>query len=307
MVSSHTKSITLRLLLVLLSLQCVPLAAQSPVSVGIRQLGNELVNARDPAARRKAAQGLGRASTQLSVTLLRRARGGERDVQVRLEIVRALRTIAFQRYPGYRDALRGIAEAADDDLESDELVRLRATQALWEAGKKDLLNPVPFMERQFTDRSQRLRLSAVQMLRKHGSVEAADALGRAVVNTALSESVRLASIDALGAVALSEGGPVGRQIVETNITSTGRIGVAPVPSPRGLDRRHERQIAYLATVVRDPSSSSSLVLRAVKSMGRVKDRSSIPVLIELIESHSHDGVRKQATRVLSHVLAVQYE
>ena len=304
MVSSRIKIIILASLYLA---NTVPSMAQTPTTSGIRLLGQKLETARDVTERKRAAQGLGRASTPMSVALLRRARTGERNVQVRLEIVRALRTIAFQRYSGYRDALRGIAEAADDDFERDELVRLRATEALWEAGKKDLLNPVPFMEGQFTDRSERLRMSAVQMLRKHSSVEAADALGRAVINPNLTETVRLAAIDALGAVPLSEGGPVGRAIVASNIASVGLIGVAPVPSVRGLDRRHERQITYLATLVRDPNASPTLVLRAVKSMGRVKDRSSIPVLTELITSHPHDGVRKQAIRVLSHVMARQYE
>ncbi len=306
MVSSHIKSLFL-VSLMLGTVGGTPTSAQTPTASGIRVLGQELLTARDVAQRKKAAQGLGRASLPMSVALLRQARSTERNVQVRLEIVRALRMIAFQRFPGYRDALRGIGEAADDALEKDDLVRLRATEALWEAGKKDLLDPVPFMERQFSDRSARLRMSAVQMLRKHGSVEAADALGRAVINTNLTETVRLAAIDALGAVPLSEGGSVGRSVVASNIFSTGLIGVAPVPSARALDRRHERQIAYLSVLVRDPDSSPTLVLRAVKSMGRVKDKSSIPVLVELIGSHSHDGVRMQATRVLSHVMARQYE
>jgi HEAT repeat protein len=305
MVSSYMKIMIIGGLLA--TLLHSPAAPQSPTVAGIRLLGSELQTARDVSARKKAAEGLGRASTPLSVALLRRARTAERDVQVRLEIVRALRRIAFQRYSGYRDALRGIAEAADDTQESDALVRLRATEALWEAGKKDLLDPVPFMEGQFTDRSARLRMSAVQMLRKHGSVEAADALGRAVINAALSETIRLAAIDALGAVALTEGGPVGRGVVAANVSSTERIGLAPLTTPRAVDRRHERQIAYLTVLVRDPDASSTLVLRAVKSMGRIKDKSSIPVLVELVESHPHDGVRKQATRVLSHVMARQYE
>ncbi len=305
MVSSYMKIMIIGGLLA--TLLHSPAAPQSPTVAGIRLLGSELQTARDVSARKKAAEGLGRASTPLSVALLRRARTAERDVQVRLEIVRALRRIAFQRYSGYRDALRGIAEAADDTQESDALVRLRATEALWEAGKKDLLDPVPFMEGQFTDRSARLRMSAVQMLRKHGSVEAADALGRAVINAALSETIRLAAIDALGAVALTEGGPVGRRVVAANVSSTERIGLAPLTTPRAVDRRHERQIAYLTVLVRDPDASSTLVLRAVKSMGRIKDKSSIPVLVELVESHPHDGVRKQATLVLSHVMARQYE
>ena len=97
----------------------VPSMAQTPTASGIRLLGQKLETARDVTERKRAAQGLGRASTPMSVALLRRARTGERNVQVRLEIVRALRTIAFQRYSGYRDALRGIAEAADDDFERD--------------------------------------------------------------------------------------------------------------------------------------------------------------------------------------------
>ena len=49
------------------------------------------------------------------------------------------------------------------------------------------------------------------------------------------------------------------------------------------------------------------MLRAVKSMGQVKHKSSIPVLNELITTHPNSAIRKQATRVLSHVLARQYE
>lgn len=86
----------------------------------------------------------------------------ERSVEVRLEVVRALRTISFQRYPGYRDALIALGNAADDDNERGELVRLQATEALWEAGKKDLLDPVPLLERQFTDRSAAPRRSCWQ-------------------------------------------------------------------------------------------------------------------------------------------------
>ena len=138
MVSSYMKTMIIGGLLA--TVLHSPAAPQSPTVAGIRLLGSELQTARDVSARKKAAEGLGRASTPLSVALLRRARTAERDVQVRLEIVRALRRIAFQRYSGYRDALRGIAEAADDNQESDALVRLRATEALWEAGKKDLLD-----------------------------------------------------------------------------------------------------------------------------------------------------------------------
>jgi HEAT repeat protein len=226
---------------------------------------------------------------------------------VRLEILRALRTIAFQRYPGYRDALAGIADAADDGVETDELVRLRATEALWEAGKRDLLDPVPILYRQLGDESQRMRLSAVEMLRKLGTPEAAEVLGRTAIDVGQTETIRLAAIEAIGAVALTEGGPVGRQVHLANLSRSRVLQTPPLHTARPLERRHQRQIAYLAAVVRDQASSPTLALRAVKSMGQVKDRSSIPILREILETHPHDGIRKQATRVLSHVLARQYE
>ncbi len=87
-------------------------------------------------------------------------------------------------------------------------MRLRATKALWEAGRKDLLDPVPLL-----DCSERLRLTAVLMMRKHGSPEAAEALGRALLDKNLSETVRLTAIDAIGAVALSAPGAVGCRVV----------------------------------------------------------------------------------------------
>jgi HEAT repeat protein len=226
---------------------------------------------------------------------------------VRLAILRALREIAFQRYPGFREALRAIGEAADDDFETDELVRLRATEALWEAGKKDLLDPVPLLDRQLSDRSARLRLAAVKMLRKHGLPPAADVLGRAAQNKALSETVRLEAIEALGALAMSEGGVVGRQIAEANIATKKLLGIPPILSPASVDRRHERQIRLLAAVVQDPDNSLALVLRAVKSIGQVKDKSAIPVLQQIVLTHPHNGIRKKAAGVLSHVMARQYE
>ena len=186
-------------------------------------------------------------------------------------------------------------------------MRLRATEALWEAGKKDLLDPVPILERQLSDRSERLRLAAVKMLRKHGQPPVTDVLGRAAQDKTLSETVRLEAIEALGAVALSEGGAVGREVNGANMTSLQRLGIAPLVSAKALDKRHERQVRYLAAVVDDPDNSTTLVLRAVKSIGQVKDKSAIPVLTRLIESHSHDGIRKQAIRALSHVMARQYE
>lgn len=287
-------------------LTCLPSPTRAQ-DQGVRGLAAELLNAKETSTRRKAAQGLGRVGTGFSIRVLSQAMGSERRTEIRLEVVRALRTIAFQRNPGYREALRALGRAADDALEQDDLVRLRATEALWEAGRKDLLDPVPFMESQLQDRSQRIRMAAVFMLRKNGSPAAAEALGRAVINTSLSQTVRLAAIDALGAVALSAQGIVGRQVATTNIATTNRTGVPPLHSPRALELRHERQIAYLAAVVRDPSTAETLTLKAVKSMGRIKDHAAIPVLQELIETHRSLAVRKQATGVLSHVLARQYE
>jgi HEAT repeat protein len=294
-------------------LLCLPLfalltstsaSAQIP---GIRLLADQLLNSSEVSVRRKAAQGLGRTSTNQSVALLNQAMSSEGSTEIRLEIVRALRTISFQRYPGYRRALMALGSAADDAIERDPLVRLRATEALWEAGKKDLLDPVPLLERQLTDRSERLRLAAVLMLRKHGSPESAEALGRAILNKNLTETVRLTAIDALGAVSLSTPGVVGRAIAEANMAVAGHLAIPPLQSPRTLELRHERQIAYLAALSLDQDSSETLVLRAVKSMGRVKDHASISPLRQLVTTHPSMAVRKQATLVLSHVLARQYE
>ena len=59
--------------------------------------------------------------------------------------------------------------------------------------------------------------------------------------------------------------------------------------------------------MRDLNNSAPLMLRAVKSIGQVKDKSAIAALQEIINTHSNQAVRKQATRVLSHILARQYE
>jgi len=285
-------------------LLAAPLLAQGP---DVRRLRNELLNGPTASLRTKAAQALGRVSTAESVRALQSALPTERSRPVRLAIVRALRTIAFQRYVGYHLALAAIGYAADDDNETDELVRLRATEALWEAGNRDLLDPVPILHRQLTDRSQRLRLAAVLMLRKYGTPKAALVLGQVAVDKMQSGKIRLEAIDALGAVALSEGGPVGRDVASAGLAAAAHLRVPPVVSDRLLERRHERQIHFLAVVARDPESSPTLVLRAVKSMGRVKDKSAAPVLQELMETHPHAGVRQHATRVLSHILARQYE
>ena len=273
----------------------------------VQRLGDELLNSRDVGIRRKAAEGLGRTSGPQAVRLLTTARRAETKVSVRLAILRALRAIAFQRYPGFRDALRAIGEAANDDFEADELVRRRATEARWEAGERDLLDPVPLLDRQLSDRSARLRLAAVKMLRKHGQPPAVAVLGRAAQDKTLSETVRLEAVEALGAIALSEGGVVGRRIAEANIATTKLLGLPPVVSPASVDSRHERQIRLLAAVVEDPDNSLALVLRAVKSIGQVKDKSAIPVLRQIVLTYPHDGIRKQAASALSHVMARQYE
>ena len=186
-------------------------------------------------------------------------------------------------------------------------MRLRATEALWEAGKKDLLDPVPFLRRNLTDPSQRVRLAAVQMLRKLGTPETIPILGEAALDKTQSETIRLKAIEALGAVSLSDLGPVGRQVQETNIRVTDHLGIPPLVPQRALERRHQSQIRFLAAVVSDPDNSPALMLRAVKSIGQVKDKSAIPVLRQIIATHSNAAIRKQATRALSHVLARQYE
>ena len=61
-------------------------------------------------------------------------------------------------------------------------------------------------------------------MRKHGDPLAADVLGRAAQDKTIGESVRLKAIETLGAVALSEGGVVGREIAETNIASATMLG-----------------------------------------------------------------------------------
>ncbi|MBT4501135.1 MAG: HEAT repeat domain-containing protein [Gemmatimonadetes bacterium] len=272
----------------------------------IARLAQELQSS-DVAIRRQAAIALGRASYPQSVDLLRRSFPNEVETSIRLEIVRALANIVFLRFPGYPEALRALGDAADGAVEKNELVRLRATEALWEAAKKDLLDPVPFLERNLGDRSQRLRLSAVQMLRKLGNPATVPPLGRAALDKTQTETIRLKAIEALGAISLSDPGPAGREVARANIRTTGLLGVPQLADPGLLERRHQLQINFLAQVARDSGNSPSLILRAVKSMGQVKHKSSIPVLNELITTHPNPAVRKQATRVLSHVLARQYE
>jgi len=279
------------------------LHAQDP---HIQRLARELQSP-EVGIRRQAAISLGRVGFPQSATLLRRALPREEEVSIRLEMIRALRNIVFLRFPGYPEALEALGEAADDTIENEEHVRLRASQALWEAAKKDLLDPIPFLERNLTDSSQRLRLAAVQMLRKLGTPSTVDPLGRAALDKTQSATIRLKAIEALGAVSLSDPGPAGRDVSRANIRTTDHLGVPPLESPGSLEQRHRRQIGYLATVVGDPENSPTLMLQAVKSMGQVKHKSSIPALRQIIENHPDPAIRKQATRVLSHVLARQYE
>lgn len=294
-----------RWLMTLYALLLLPslLVAQDP---NIDRLAQEL-QSNNTGIRRKAAIALGRASYPQSVNLLRGAMRSEKDVSIRLEIVRALRHIVFQRFPGYPEAMRALGEAADDGIESDELVRLRSSEALWEAAKKDLLNPVPFLQRNLGDSSQRLRLSAVLMLRKLGTPQTIDPLGRAALDKTQSDAIRLRAIDAIGAVSLSDPGAVGRAIAESNRRTAQLLGQPPLVGPGSVEPRHERQVGYLSSVVRDPDNSPTLMLQAVKSLGKVKDKSAMAALQEIIATHSNQTVRKQATRVLSHIMARQYE
>jgi len=289
----------------LLSLLVFPILAlaQNP---DIKRLGQEL-NSPQVSIRRQAAIALGRASYPQSVRLLQNALTTERNISIRLEIVGGLRHIVFQRFPGYPQALRALGQAADDQSEKDQLVRLRASEALWEAAKKDLLNPIPFLNRNLQDQSQRLRLSAVQMLRKLGTPATIDPLGRAALDQSQSEIIRLKAIAAIGAISLSDPGALGRQIATANRRTAQLLGQPPLVDQGSVERRHFRQIFYLSSIVRDANNSPTLMLRAVKSMGQVKDKSAIAALQEIINTHPNEAVHKQATRVLSHVLARQYE
>ncbi|MFA6108628.1 MAG: HEAT repeat domain-containing protein [Candidatus Latescibacterota bacterium] len=289
-------------LLVFLGLP-VTSSAQDP---HIQRLGQEL-HSSDAGIRRQAAIALGRVSFPQSALLLRQALPQERDVAIRLEIVRGLRNIVFMRYPGYPEALIGLGEAAGSGVEPDELVRLRATEALWEAAEKDLLDPIPFLRRNLADTGQRLRLSAVAMLRKLGTPRTVDPLGEAALDPTQPEAVRLAAVKALGAVSLADPGPAGQAVVRANLRTTALLGLPALQDSASLEQRHARQIAYLAQLARDPASNATLTLQAVRSIGQVKHKSAIPVLRELAASHRDPAIRKQATRVLSHVLARQYE
>ena len=280
-----------------------PLEAQNP---RIQRLAAQLQSP-EKALRHKAAQGLGRIGDPQSVELLRRAMPAEKEASIRLEMLRGLRNIAFLRLAGYRDALKVIGQAADPTTEPDRLVRLRAVQALWEAGKRDLLDPVPFLGRALTDPDPRLRLAGVQMLRKLGTPQTIEVLGKAAADKNQSETIRLNAIEALGAVALADAGPVGRQTIEANADIARRLGKTPYISPRALIPWHQIQIRHLSAIINDPDNSPTLMLRAVKSMGNVKDKAAVPTLRQIVAAHPNPTVRLQASQVLSHTIARQFE
>ena len=79
-------------------------------------------------------------------------------------------------------------------------MRLRASEALWEAAKKDLVDPLPFLARNLNDPEPRLRLGAIEMLRRWGKPPAVAPLGRAALDKRQPETVRLRCIAALGAI-----------------------------------------------------------------------------------------------------------
>ena len=66
------------------------------------------------------------------------------------------------RYPGFRDGLRAIGEAANGDFETDCWFVISTIEALWEAREKDLLDPVPMLHRQLSDRRTRVQLTAAR-------------------------------------------------------------------------------------------------------------------------------------------------
>tara|TARA_B100000579_G_scaffold428454_1_gene438629 strand:- start:53 stop:949 length:897 start_codon:yes stop_codon:yes gene_type:complete len=281
----------------------IPNFAQNP---NILRLSEQL-ESNNRSVRRQAAISLGQASFPQSVKLLRSAFSREIEIEIRLEIVKALRHIVFQRYPGYREALYALGDASNAEKEENNLIRLRASQALWEASKKDLLNPVSFLKRNLNDPNAELRLSAVGMLRKIGSPETIEALGQTAIDKNQDETVRLKAIEAIGAISLSDPGLVGREIATNNRKITEMLGQPPLFDENSIQKRHQSQISYLTQVANNPSNSNTLVLRAVKSIGQVKDKSSIESLEIIINTHKDPAVKKQAIRVLSHIIARQYE
>jgi hypothetical protein len=291
--------------LLLIAAAVVPWAARAQ-DAGISRLGVQLHSA-DPGLRRQAAVALGRVSLAQSVQLLRRARQEEPNTAIRFEIVRALRNIVFMRYPGYPDAVAALGEACDPRLEADELVRLRALEAMWETAARDLLEPTTYLTRGLADPSQRLRLASVAMLRKYAAPTAVLPLGTAALDHGQPEAVRKAAIAALGAVPLVDPGPAGEATLRANQRVAEALGTQPIADSALLQHRQANQVSYLARLLRDPETEPQLALAAVRALGQVKHRSAIPILEEVARGYRNDAVRKQASRALSHVLARQYE
>jgi hypothetical protein len=145
------------------------------------------------------------------------------------------------------------------------------------------------------------------MLRKIGSPETIEILGQTATDKNQNETVRLKAIEAIGAISLSDPGIVGRKIAANNRKTTQLLGQPPLFDDNSIKKRHESQISYLSQVANDFKNSNTLVLRAIKSMGQIKDKSSIESLEMIINTHTDPSVKKQAIRVLSHILARQYE
>ena len=281
----------------------IPSSAQS---TQLLRLAEQLQHP-EVAMRRQAARSLGRIGESHSVTLLRLAANKEPEASIRLEIVHGLQNIAFLRLAGYRDALGAIGQSSDPAVEVDPVVRLRAVRALWEAGERDLLDPVPYLNRALDDPNAQVSLTAVRMLRKLGTPQTIAPLARAAADRNQDQSIRLKAIQALGAVALDDGGPVGRQVIEANADRARRLGSTPFTSPRALIPWHQIQIRHLSALANQADNSPTLVLAAVKAMGKVKDKSAVPTLRKIAADHTNPTVRLQASQVLSHVIARQYE
>ena len=120
------------------------------------------------------------------------------------------------------------------------------------------------------------------MLRKIGTPQTIDPLGRAALDKEQNSKVRLEAIKAIGAVSLSDPGVVGRTIAANNRRTTMLLGQPPLINSGSTQKRHERQIGYLAAVVGDAENSSTLMLQAIKSR-TVKDQSAIAALKTIIE------------------------
>ena len=164
---------------------------------------------------------------------------------------RAYRIPTLPRYP---EAMRA-GQGASNAVERDELVRLEQVRRYVPA-KKDLLDPVPFLQRSRS--STRIRLSSVQMLRK---LEPTDnrSTGQTAFDKAQNSKVRKA-IKAIGAVSFRSrsGRPPFSQQSRTSML----LGQPPYRYG-SMQKRHERQIGYLSAVG-DPENS----LRSLQAVSR---------------------------------------